>query len=91
MNRRNFLKTSGGAFFIAALAHKSMVTNAIFRSGSLMAGFSVDYDKKGFRGIRDFRDLPRACRDYVLFLEKEIETPVRYLSNGPRRDEMIAR
>ena len=46
-----------GAFFIAALAHKSMVTNAIYRSGSLAAGFSVDYDEKGFRGIRDFRKL----------------------------------
>ena len=46
-----------GAFFIAALAQKSMVTNAIFRSGSLIAGFSVDFEEKGFRGIRDFRKL----------------------------------
>ena len=46
-----------GAFFIAALAQKSMVTNAIFRSGNLCAGFSVDFAEKGFRGIRDFRKL----------------------------------
>ena len=46
-----------GAFFIAAMAQKSMVTNHIFRSGNLLAGFSVDYDKKGFRGIRDYRKL----------------------------------
>ena len=46
-----------GAFFLAAMAHKSMVTGAIFRSGSLLAGFSVDFSKKGFRGIRDYRSL----------------------------------
>lgn len=46
-----------GAFFLAAMAHKSMVTNAIFRSGNLLAGFSVDFSKKGFRGIRDYRHL----------------------------------
>lgn len=37
--------------------HKSMVTNAIFRSGNLLAGFSVDFSEKGFRGIRDYRHL----------------------------------
>ena len=46
-----------GRFFIAALAQKSMVTNRIFLSGSKLAGYSVDYQKKGFRGIRDFRKL----------------------------------
>ena len=49
-----------GKFFIAAMAQKSMVTNRIFRSGSLLAGFSVDFNKKGFRGIRDFMALIRA-------------------------------
>ena len=47
--------------------------------------------KKDIRGVRDFRDLPEACRSYVEFLEKEMETPIRYLSNGPKRDEMIKR
>ena len=46
-----------GAFFLAAMAQKSMVTNAIFRSGNLLAGFSVDFTEKGFRGIRDYRRL----------------------------------
>lgn len=46
-----------GKFFLAALAQKSMVTNKIYRSGNLRAGFSVDFAKKGFRGIRDFREL----------------------------------
>lgn len=46
-----------GGFILAALAQKSMVTNRIFRSGSLLAGVSVDFAEKGFRGIRDFRKL----------------------------------
>lgn len=46
-----------GQFFLAAMAQKSMVTNKIFKSGNLIAGFSVDYRLKGFKGIRDFRKL----------------------------------
>ena len=46
-----------GRFFLAALAQKSMVTNRIYRSGSRLAGFSVDYEEKGFVGRRDFRKL----------------------------------
>jgi len=46
-----------GRFLKAALAQKSMVTGLIFQSGNRLAGFSVDYRKKGFRGIRDFRRL----------------------------------
>lgn len=46
-----------GRFFLAALAQKSMVTNRIFTSGSLIAGISIDFDKKGFRGMKDFRKL----------------------------------
>jgi hypothetical protein len=43
-----------GRFFLAALSQKSMVTNRIFTSGSKLAGYSVDYEKEGFRGNRDF-------------------------------------
>ena len=46
-----------GKFILAALAQKSMVTNKIFRSGNLCAGFSVDFGEKGFRGMRDYRML----------------------------------
>lgn len=49
-----------GRFILAALSQKSMVTGKIFRSGNLLAGFSVDYSKKGFRGIRDFAALIEA-------------------------------
>lgn len=46
-----------GRFIIAALGQKSMVTNRIFTSGSLLAGFSVDFSKKGFKGMKDFQKL----------------------------------
>ena len=43
-----------GRFIRAALAQKSMVTNQIFQSGSLIAGYSVEYSKSKGLGIRDF-------------------------------------
>ena len=52
-----------GKFILAALAQKSMVTNKIYRSGSLLAGFSVDYEQKGFRGIKEFRKLVEQARE----------------------------
>ena len=52
-----------GRFFLAALAQKSMVTNKIFKSGSLLAGYSVDFLEKGFRGMRDFRRLVKQRED----------------------------
>ena len=46
-----------GRFIIAALAQKSMVTNQIFRTGSKIAGYSVDYREKGFKGDKAYRKL----------------------------------
>ena len=51
-----------GRFFLAAMAQKSMVTNRIFKSGNLLAGFSVDFEQKGFRGIRDYRKLLKQAK-----------------------------
>lgn len=51
-----------GKFILAALAQKSMVTNRIYKSGNLLAGISLDYDKQGLQGIRDFFKLARAAR-----------------------------
>lgn len=51
-----------GRFFLAALAQKSMVTNKIFKSGNMLAGFSVDYGEKGFQGIRDYIKLIDAVK-----------------------------
>ena len=52
-----------GAFFLAAMAQKSMVTHAIFRSGNLLAGYSVDFGERGFRGIKDFKKLLELRRE----------------------------
>ena len=49
--------TSFGRFMLAAMRQKSMVTNAIFESGNMLAGFSVDYFEKGFKGIKDFEKI----------------------------------
>lgn len=54
-----------GKFILAALAQKSMVTNKIFRSGNLLTGISVDFEQKGFRGIRDFYTLVRREQEAV--------------------------
>ncbi len=43
------------------------------------------------RGIRKYEELPKACRDYIEFIEKELEVPVTMVSNGPGRDEIIYR
>ena len=43
------------------------------------------------RGIKKYEDLPENCRKYIEFIEKELETPVTMVSNGPGRDEIIYR
>ena len=48
--------TGLGRFILAALAHKSMITNRIYRSGSLLAGYSTEYDGKDV-GIKDYLKL----------------------------------
>lgn len=55
-----------GRFFIAAMSQKSMVTNKIFTSGNLLAGFSVDFRQKGFKGIKDFVKLVKDSERSVL-------------------------
>ena len=44
-----------GAFFRAAMRQKSMVTKAIYESGSKLAGYSLEY--KGRRGMKEYREL----------------------------------
>lgn len=51
-----------GKFIIAALSQKSMVTNKIYRSGNLLAGYSVEYEKHGFAGIRDYMKIVKESK-----------------------------
>ncbi|MBE5991001.1 MAG: adenylosuccinate synthase [Paenibacillaceae bacterium] len=43
------------------------------------------------REIKKYEDLPENCRNYIEFIEKELETPVTMVSNGPGRDDIIYR
>ncbi len=47
--------------------------------------------KCSISGIRRFEDLPQAAKDYVLFIEEAIGIPVKWISNGPKREEIILR
>lgn len=47
--------------------------------------------KTDIRGIRDYNELPEACKAYVDFVEKACGVPIRMVSNGPKREEMLYR
>ncbi|HVR43751.1 MAG TPA: adenylosuccinate synthase [Thermoanaerobaculia bacterium] len=47
--------------------------------------------KRSIVGIGEFDDLPREARDYVRFIEDQLECPVTVVSTGPRREETIIR
>ena len=47
--------------------------------------------KEDIRGITKYEELPENCRKYIEFIEKELEVPVKMVSNGPGRDEIIRR
>ena len=47
--------------------------------------------KCDIRGIRRYEDLPENCRNYIEFIEKELEVPITMVSNGPGRHEIIRR
>lgn len=47
--------------------------------------------KCDIRGIKEYDKLPKECRDYIEFIEKELEVPIKMVSNGPKRHEIIYR
>lgn len=47
--------------------------------------------KQDIRGIKSYNELPEACRNYVEFIEAQIGVPIRMVSNGPGRDEILYR
>ncbi len=47
--------------------------------------------KCDLRGITDWNKLPKQAQDYVLFLEKELEVPIKIVSTGPKRHEILYR
>ena len=47
--------------------------------------------KTDIRGITKYEDLPENCRNYIEFVEKELDVPIKIVSNGPGRNEIILR
>lgn len=47
--------------------------------------------KCDIRGIKKYEDLPENCRRYIEFAEKFIGVPIKMISNGPSRDDIIYR
>ncbi len=47
--------------------------------------------KQDIRGIKKYEDLPENCRNYIEFVEKEIGYPIKIVSNGPGREDIILR
>ena len=52
----------------------------------IMKGWKCD-----IRGIKKYEDLPQECRDYIELIEKEIQVPIKMVSNGPKREDIIYR
>ena len=47
--------------------------------------------KCNIRGIRNYEELPEACRNYIETIEGEIGVPITMVSNGPGREDIIFR
>ena len=43
------------------------------------------------RGITDYDKLPAEARNYVEFIERQLEVPITMVSNGPKREDLILR
>lgn len=51
-----------------------------------MPGWKCD-----IRGIKNYENLPENCRNYIEFIESQIEYPITMVSNGPGRNDIIYR
>lgn len=47
--------------------------------------------KQDIRGIKEYASLPENCRRYVEFIEAQLGVPVKMVSNGPGREEILYR
>lgn len=45
--------------------------------------------RQNIRGINDFNDLPLAAKDYVHFIEDELNVPIVSVGTGPEQNDMI--
>lgn len=42
-------------------------------------------------GVNSFKDLPSKAQEYILYLEKILAVPIRHISTGPKRNDIIIR
>ena len=42
-------------------------------------------------GIQSFDNLPTNAKEYILYLENELNVPIKHISTGPKRNDIIAR
>lgn len=59
-----------------------------------LSKIQVQYDtlkgwKKDISGIRSFQDLPKEAQDYVRYIEKAVEVPIKWIGVGKERDAII--
>ncbi|MDP5277039.1 adenylosuccinate synthase [Chengkuizengella axinellae] len=47
--------------------------------------------KEDITGVRTFKELPKHAQNYILYIEKIIDVPVKWISVGPKRDQIIER
>jgi adenylosuccinate synthase len=45
--------------------------------------------KQSTENIRDFRDLPKQAQDYVRFIEKDLDVPIKWIGVGKGRESII--
>lgn len=51
----------------------------------------LDGWKSDIRGVRRYEDMPVNARNYIRFIEEYIGYPVRYISTGPGRSDIVER
>ncbi len=45
--------------------------------------------KKDIRGINSMDDMPKEAKEYIEFVQEQIGYPIRYISTGPKREDII--
>lgn len=62
----------------------------------VLARVEVKYEtlpgwKQSIQDVTKFEDLPKTCQEYVLFIEKFLGVPVKFIGTGPARESMIVK
>jgi adenylosuccinate synthase len=70
-----------------ALTDEFPVTSKLMRAKpvyEILEGWKTD-----IRGARKYSELPVQAKNYVKFIENKINCPVKFISSGPKREEII--